>query len=54
MDKYIPAGLATSRIWLRRMETRRELRKLDRQMLADIGLTEADRRRECTKWFWQG
>lgn len=54
MDRYVPAGLATSRIWLRRVATRRTLKELDGRVLADVGLSQADRRRECAKWFWQG
>jgi len=26
---------------------------LDAHLLADIGRSEAERRRECCKWFWQ-
>jgi uncharacterized protein YjiS (DUF1127 family) len=39
--------------WRRRHLTRRALRELDARRLADIGRTEAERRRECAKWFWQ-
>lgn len=53
MDKYIPAGIATSRMWLRRSATRRRLQDLDKRRLDDVGLTETERRRECAKWFWQ-
>lgn len=45
---------ATAATWCRRAATRRALRCLDAHALADIGLTEAERRRECAKWFWQG
>jgi uncharacterized protein YjiS (DUF1127 family) len=40
-------------LWLRRIATRRHLRELDAHQLADIGCSEAERRRECAKWFWQ-
>jgi uncharacterized protein YjiS (DUF1127 family) len=40
-------------LWLRRIATRRHLRALETHRLDDIGLSEADRRRECAKWFWQ-
>jgi uncharacterized protein YjiS (DUF1127 family) len=40
-------------IWRRRMSTRAALRELDGHLLADIGRTEKERRRECAKWFWQ-
>jgi uncharacterized protein YjiS (DUF1127 family) len=49
----IRASLATAPIWFRRSETRRRLRQLDGRELADIGQTEAERQRECAKWFWQ-
>ena len=39
--------------WLRRMRTRPSLRELDARALADIGLSEAERQRECARWFWQ-
>lgn len=41
------------RTWLMRLKTRRRLRELDARLLADVGITEAERRRECAKWFWQ-
>jgi uncharacterized protein YjiS (DUF1127 family) len=40
-------------LWWRRVRTRAALRKLDARLLADIGLTPAERRSECAKWFWQ-
>jgi uncharacterized protein YjiS (DUF1127 family) len=40
-------------IWLRRARTRRHLRALEAHRLADIGLSEGDRCREGSKWFWQ-
>jgi len=42
------------RLCWRRARTRRALRRLDASQLADIGRSEAQRRRECAKWFWQG
>jgi uncharacterized protein YjiS (DUF1127 family) len=44
---------AAARVWFRRSKTRGRLRELDARELDDIGLTECQRRRECTKWFWQ-
>ncbi|QCK85806.1 DUF1127 domain-containing protein [Phreatobacter aquaticus] len=41
------------RIWRERRDTRIHLGELEAHHLADIGLTEAERRRECAKWFWQ-
>ncbi len=40
-------------LWLRRMRTRRHLRALEGHRLRDIGISEAERHRECAKWFWQ-
>ena len=48
------AGAAALATWLRRAATRRSLRELDALALADIGISESCRRRECAKWFWQG
>jgi uncharacterized protein YjiS (DUF1127 family) len=39
--------------WPRRARTRQHLREFDAEQLVDIGLSEAERRRECAKWFWQ-
>src|SRR5262245_32157953 len=47
------ASPAATRVWFRRCKTRRRLRELGARELDDIGLTESQRRRECTKWFWQ-
>jgi uncharacterized protein YjiS (DUF1127 family) len=47
------AAIAQIRLWHRRLRTRHALRELEPHRLADIGLTEPDRRRECGKWFWQ-
>jgi uncharacterized protein YjiS (DUF1127 family) len=40
-------------LWLRRIRTRQQLRVLDAAQLDDIGRSEAERRHECAKWFWQ-
>jgi uncharacterized protein YjiS (DUF1127 family) len=47
------AAMTTFMLWLRRSITRRHLRRLEDHRLADVGLSEKDRRRECGKWFWQ-
>ena len=39
--------------WRRRVWTRRHLRAREAFRLADIGLSETMRQRECAKWFWQ-
>jgi uncharacterized protein YjiS (DUF1127 family) len=46
-------SLAILRTWHRRFKTRRQLRKLDARLLDDVGLSEAERRHECAKWFWR-
>ncbi len=52
--RRIGAGWTEIDVWLRRINTRRRLGELDARALADIGLTEGERRREFAKWFWQG
>jgi len=52
------AGMArdtvfTVRRWRRRARTRTRLAALNGRMLADIGLSDLDRWRECNKWFWE-
>ncbi|MBI3451807.1 MAG: DUF1127 domain-containing protein [Rhodospirillales bacterium] len=53
-EPVIRAAYAKAAIWLRRLRTRRRLRELEPRLMADVGITEAERRRECAKWFWQG
>ncbi len=38
--------------WRRRARARRDLSKLDTHMLRDIGLSDAEARRECARPFW--
>jgi uncharacterized protein YjiS (DUF1127 family) len=45
--------LATIGEWRRRNRNRAELATLDRRMLADIGLTEAEREFLANKPFWK-
>jgi uncharacterized protein YjiS (DUF1127 family) len=45
--------LATFLVWRERRRTRRHLSTLDDRALADVGLTRAQQRSECTKSFWQ-
>jgi uncharacterized protein YjiS (DUF1127 family) len=45
--------MAIAARWFRRMVTRRHLRVLEAHRLDDVGLSEAERCRECAKWFWQ-
>jgi uncharacterized protein YjiS (DUF1127 family) len=49
----IRANVTNAKVWLRRSRTRRRLKQLDAWELADVGLSECRRRRECGKWFWQ-
>jgi len=39
--------------WVARWLRRRELARLEAYRLSDIGMSEAERRRECGRWFWQ-
>lgn len=57
---HVPFALAreirvlgdTLGLWWRRARTRRQLAELDARALADIGLDESQRRRECARRFW--
>jgi uncharacterized protein YjiS (DUF1127 family) len=40
--------------WRRRARSRRALARLGAHELRDIGISEAERRHECAKAFWQG
>jgi uncharacterized protein YjiS (DUF1127 family) len=51
--RFMPMAGAVVAIWRRRMSTRVALHELEPHLLADIGKTEKQRRRECAKWFWQ-
>jgi uncharacterized protein YjiS (DUF1127 family) len=53
LDALWRACAGTLSVWIRRAATRQALRELDDRLLADIGRTERDRRRECAKWFWR-
>ena len=46
----IRQGLA---LWVRRSHERRVLSQMSNHMLDDIGLTQADVKREASKFFWQ-
>jgi uncharacterized protein YjiS (DUF1127 family) len=48
-----PGLLATALLWRERRRTRQHLGCLDDRALADVGLTQAQRRSECAKSFWQ-
>ncbi len=59
--KSARSGTALLRVLLTRFgdwyvcaRSRRHLAELDGYMLKDIGVSEADRRRECARPFWQG
>ena len=39
--------------WSRRVRQRSYLADLDSRMLADVGITPAERDAECAKRFWQ-
>jgi uncharacterized protein YjiS (DUF1127 family) len=49
--RFLPVTRAIVAIWGRQMSTRAALRELEPHLLADIGKTEKERRRECAKWF---
>jgi uncharacterized protein YjiS (DUF1127 family) len=45
--------LTTLSVWHRRIVSRNELARLDARMLADAGITEAQRYEELHKPFWR-
>lgn len=47
-----PALVATLALWRQRRRTRRQLCTLDDRALADVGLTQAQQRIECSRPFW--
>ena len=56
LDALNDAGhwaLATLREWSRRSRERHQLGQLDARMLADIGMTHADREMLVNKPFWR-
>jgi uncharacterized protein YjiS (DUF1127 family) len=40
-------------LWRRRWRTRRQLATLNARALADIGISDAQRRSECRRPFWE-
>ncbi|TWI57366.1 uncharacterized protein YjiS (DUF1127 family) [Pseudomonas duriflava] len=46
-------ALATLATWQRRVASRNELARLDARMLADAGISEAQRYEELHKPFWR-
>ncbi|CAD5107392.1 DUF1127 domain-containing protein [Zestomonas carbonaria] len=51
---HLPVRLfANFMLWQRRMNTRRELARLDPRLLADAGISEAQRYNELSKPFWR-
>lgn len=44
---------STLKEWAERREARRDLAAMDTRALRDIGMSHADRRRECAKPFWR-
>ena len=47
-----PALVATLALWRQRRRTRQQLSTLDDRALADVGLTRAEQRIECSRPFW--
>lgn len=45
--------LATLQLWGRNIRSRRQLAKLDAQLLSDAGISECDRLAELDKPFWR-
>jgi uncharacterized protein YjiS (DUF1127 family) len=45
--------LSTLMLWQRRVVSRRQLARLDTRLLADAGISEAQRHAELSKPFWR-
>ncbi|OVZ35458.1 hypothetical protein CDO43_40090 [Pseudomonas aeruginosa] len=45
--------LGTMKLWQRRIQSRRQLARLDSRLLADAGISEAQRYAELNKPFWR-
>ncbi|CAG8869047.1 hypothetical protein PS627_03349 [Pseudomonas fluorescens] len=45
--------LANMLLWQRRLSSRRQLARLDARLLADAGISEAQRYEELSKPFWR-
>ncbi|MBO3275871.1 DUF1127 domain-containing protein [Pseudomonas schmalbachii] len=45
--------VTTVRMWRRRVASRRQLARLDPRLLADAGISEAQRFAELSKPFWR-
>ncbi|WP_462379021.1 DUF1127 domain-containing protein [Pseudomonas sp. Marseille-QA0892] len=45
--------LSTLAVWQRRIVSRHQLARLDARLLADAGISEADRAAELRKPFWR-
>ena len=50
-----PRRTMTARVmgWVKTMRGRKALARLDARLLQDIGISEAEARREATRPFWQ-
>ena len=46
------SGVAILALWRQHRRTRQQLSTLDERALADIGLTRAQQRIECSRPFW--
>lgn len=46
-------ALSTLLLWQRRLASRRQLARLDARLLADAGISEAQRYQELSKPFWR-
>lgn len=45
--------LGTMKLWQRRIQSRRQLARLDSRLLADAGISEPQRSAELKKPFWR-
>lgn len=50
----LPLRIASNLLlWQRRVSSRRQLARLDARLLADAGISEAQRQQELSKPFWR-
>jgi len=50
---YLHQGLKTLAQWRNNSAVRKELQRLPKAILQDIGLTEFDVYQEAQRWFWE-
>ncbi|WP_407314128.1 DUF1127 domain-containing protein [Pseudomonas sp. nanlin1] len=52
-SSFVLRALANLMLWQRRIASRHQLARLDGRLLADAGISEAQRQEELSKPFWR-